>query len=110
MTRELVPSVSPDLPSKRWRAIIAALKRLPQGALSRGFGRLADTPLPRAMRSSVLGTFARMTGIAVDEAELPIVEYGSLNDFFVRRLRPGARPWTAPWSLSSARRGKTRST
>ena len=93
---EVVPAVSPDLPSKRWRAILAALRRLPQGALSRGFGRLADTPLPRAMRPSVLGTFARMTGIDVSEAELPIIEYGSLNDFFVRRLKPGVRPWTAP--------------
>jgi phosphatidylserine decarboxylase len=102
MTREMVPSVSPDLPSKRWRAIIAALKRLPQGAMSRGFGRLADTPLPRPMRASVLGTFARMTGIDVAEAELPLVEYGSLNQFFVRRLKAGARRWTAPLNAAGS--------
>lgn len=41
----------------------------------------------------MLGTFARATGIDVHEAELPIDAYGSLNRFFVRRLRPGSRNW-----------------
>ena len=93
---EPVPAVSPELPSPSWRATLAILRRLPQGALSRGFGRLADTPLPRPMRRAVLGAFARTVGIDVSEAELPFEEYGSLNDFFVRRLKPGARPWTLP--------------
>ena len=96
MNDEFVPVVSPDLPSKRWRAILAALKRLPQGALSRGFGRLADTPLPGPMRKTVLSSFARAVGIEVSEAERPLEEYASLNEFFVRRLKPGARPWLAP--------------
>jgi phosphatidylserine decarboxylase len=91
-----VPVVSPDLPSPAWRVVLAALKRLPQGAMSRSFGRLADTPLPRALRRPVLSAFARAVGINVSEAELPFDEYPSLNAFFVRRLRPDARPWTAP--------------
>jgi phosphatidylserine decarboxylase len=41
----------------------------------------------------VLGTFARMVGIDATEADLPLEEYASLNAFFVRRLRPGARTW-----------------
>jgi phosphatidylserine decarboxylase len=93
---ELIPSVSPDLPSRGWRVMLAALGRLPQGALSRGFGRLADTPIPRALRGPILGAFARTVGIDVSEAEQPLQAYTSLNNFFVRKLKPGARPWATP--------------
>jgi phosphatidylserine decarboxylase len=88
-----VPDVSPDLPNRRWRAALAVLRRLPQAALSRSLGRLADVRLPVPMRAPVLGTFARAVGIDAGEAELPIAEYESLNAFFVRRLRRGARSW-----------------
>lgn len=98
---EHVPTVSPELPSRTWRLILAALGRLPQGAFSRGFGRIADTPLPRALRRPVLGAFASAVGIDASEAEMPFEEYGSLNAFFVRRLKPGARPW----SLTSGQAG-----
>lgn len=83
----------PDDVSPTWSAVLAALGRLPQGALSRGAGWIADTPLPRAWRRGVLGTFARTVGIDVAEAELPLDRYESIGDFFVRRLRPGARTW-----------------
>ena len=83
----------PDDVSPAWGAILAALGRLPQGALSRGAGWVADTPLPPAWRRAVLGAFARTVGIDVTEAELPLEEYVSIGDFFVRRLRPGARAW-----------------
>jgi phosphatidylserine decarboxylase len=83
----------PDRPGAGWRATLAVLERLPQGALSRALGRVADVPLPRAVRPRVLGTFARALGIDLAEAELPLVEYGSVNELFVRRLRPGARSW-----------------
>ncbi len=88
-----IPDVTPQLPSRSWRTILGALSRLPQGALSRSFGRIADVRLPVALRRPVLGVFARGVGIDLSEAELPLEEYGSLNDFFVRRLRPGIRKW-----------------
>jgi phosphatidylserine decarboxylase len=88
-----VPDVSPDLPSRPWRTVLALLERLPQASLSRGFGRLADTRLPRTMRRPVIGAFARAVGIDTGEAEHPVEHYASINDFFVRRLRPGARSW-----------------
>jgi phosphatidylserine decarboxylase len=78
-----------------WRGAIAALERLPQGGLSRLAGRLADLPIPRAMRRSVLGAFARAVGADPREAELPLEEYATVDAFFVRRLRAGARPWKA---------------
>jgi phosphatidylserine decarboxylase len=84
---------SPDLPSLRWRAALSLLKRLPQGAFSRGFGRLADAPIPPALRPAVLGAFARAVGADVSEAELPLEAYPTLNRFFTRKLKAGARSW-----------------
>lgn len=84
----------PSRPSPGWRSTLALLERLPQGALSRGAGWLADRPLPRFLRRPVLGGFARLVGIDVGEAEHPVEAYPSLNHFFVRRLRPGVRSWS----------------
>ncbi len=86
-----IPDVSPDLPSATWRMVLAAMSRLPQAGLSRAFGAIADTPLPASMRATVLGGFAKAVGINIQEAEKPIEEYSSVNDFFVRRLAPGLR-------------------
>jgi phosphatidylserine decarboxylase len=88
-----IPDVSPELPPRTWRALLALVGRIPQGALSRSFGRLADLPIPRPLRPTLLGGFARSVGIDLSEAELPLREYPTLNEFFVRRLRPGARRW-----------------
>jgi phosphatidylserine decarboxylase len=84
---------NPDLPSLRWRAALSLLKCLPQGALSRGFGRLADAPIPPALRPAVLGAFARAVGADPSEAELPLEAYPTLNRFFTRKLAAGARTW-----------------
>jgi phosphatidylserine decarboxylase len=88
-----IPDVTPALPSRSWRIILALLSRLPQRALSRSFGAIADIRLPAALRRPVLGTFARGVGIDLSEAEYALDHYASLNEFFVRRLRPGARSW-----------------
>ncbi|MGQ0815034.1 MAG: archaetidylserine decarboxylase [Gemmatimonadota bacterium] len=93
MKDDTIPAVTPDLPSRGWRMTLGMLRRMPQGVLSRGFGRLADAPIPRGLRQGVLGSFARAVGIDVQEAELPIAEYTSLNNFFARRLKPGVRTW-----------------
>ncbi len=85
---------APQRVSLPWRLTLASLDRLPQGALSRLFGMLADLPLPRWARPVVIGTFARLAGVAVEEADQPILEYPSLNAFFVRRLEPGVHRWT----------------
>jgi phosphatidylserine decarboxylase len=83
----------PNPPPRSWRALLGLLGRLPQGALSRGFGRLADAPIPRPLREPLLGAFARGVGANVQEAELPLSAYPTLNRFFTRKLRPGARVW-----------------
>jgi phosphatidylserine decarboxylase len=86
-----IPDVSPEIPALHWRAMLHVLRFLPQGALSRGFGAVADTRLPHALRRPVLGTFARAMGIDASAAEHELEAYASINEFFVRRLRPGAR-------------------
>lgn len=91
---------SPALPPVSARAGLALLARLPQGALSRGFGRLADLPIPRPLRPLLLRAFARIVGADVTEAELPLDRYSTLNRFFTRKLRSGARRW--PRSANAA--------
>jgi phosphatidylserine decarboxylase len=85
--------VDPDLPPRRWRLLLPLLGRLPQGAMSRSFGRLADLPLPAGLRRPLLGAFARAVGADLAEIEHPLEEYSTLNEFFVRRLRSGTRSW-----------------
>ncbi|MSR36918.1 MAG: phosphatidylserine decarboxylase [Gemmatimonadetes bacterium] len=91
------PENSPDLPSPKvslgWRATLSLLQRLPQAGLSRLLGRIADVPVPPALRASVFGTFARAVGADLSEVELPLAEYPTVNAFFVRRLKPGLRSW-----------------
>lgn len=86
---------TPEAPAPSWRILLALLKRLPQGAISRAAGRAADIPLPHSLRRPVLGTFARAVGIDLSEAEKALDAYGSVSEFFVRRLRPGVRSWPA---------------
>lgn len=86
---------APDRPSIPWRLTLRALKRLPQGGLSRAFGWISDRTVPKPLRSLVLGGFTRATGIRMEEAEHPLTEYDSINRLFVRRLREGARSWPA---------------
>ena len=55
--------------------------------ISRVTGRLAQSAVSRRF----IPSFARMYGIQIHEAEKPIGEYGTLNEFFTRRLKDGAR-------------------
>jgi len=85
-----------------WRLLLAILKRLPQGALSRATGRVADLRLPGFLRGSVNGAFARVAGIDREEAESPPAAYPSVGAYFTRRLRPGVRSWPAdPLAIAS---------
>jgi len=74
------------------RIALAALKRLPRNHVSRVAGMAAATPVPRPLRPAVLGAAAKIMHIDAGEAEKNIGEYRSLNDFFTRKLQPGARP------------------
>jgi len=98
---EVTPAVTPDPPSRTWATLLAILRRLPQASLSRGMGHIADLPLPRLVRVPALRTFASAFDIDVGEAARPLSAYGSLNDFFVRRLRDEARSWPTGPAVAS---------
>ena len=51
-------------------------------------GRRYDSP--RSRRD--IRALAAIPGCRAEEAEKPVSEYSSFNEFFTRRLRPGARP------------------
>jgi phosphatidylserine decarboxylase len=61
------------------------LKRAPFNHL---YGALQRSPRSRGK----IERFVRELGIDASEAELPLSAYRSLDDFFTRRLKPGARP------------------
>lgn len=93
---------TPEVPPFRARALLSLIRRVPQGVLSRAFGRLADVPLPRPLRRPVLGAFARAVGVDVAEAERALEEYESLNRFFTRRLKEGVRVWPDDPSVAAS--------
>ncbi|ULH27489.1 archaetidylserine decarboxylase [Leptospira weilii] len=67
------------------------LSVVPKNLLSLLFGLLASFRLPRFLLIPILKAFARAYKINVDEAEFEIQEYNSLNAFFTRALKAGAR-------------------
>lgn len=75
------------------RAIL--LGCLPKVALSRLCGLLCRTPLPRWLRPRVYRWFARRYGADLGEVLGDLGDFRSLQHFFQRPLRPGARPVAA---------------
>ena len=58
------------------------------GFVSRLMGRRYDSPRSR----KAIASLASIPGCRPEEAEKPLSGYSSFNEFFTRRLRPGARP------------------
>ena len=73
------------------RLLILLLSVLPKHGMSRFAGHLANLPIPRPLRGPVYRGFARVFGARLDEVELPLAEYGSINAFFTRQLKAGLR-------------------
>jgi phosphatidylserine decarboxylase len=61
-------------------------------ALSSVVGWAADRRIPRPLRARVYRTYARFTGADLSEVRLDLPSFPSLGAFFVRELKPGARP------------------
>ena len=77
------------------RLLILFLSVLPKHGMSRVAGRVANLPVPWPLRPFVYRAFARIFGADLDEVELPLSSYGSVNAFFTRQLKPGLRPVAA---------------
>ena len=72
--------------------VVEVVRFLPQGIISRCWGWLARLRRPLFFVDWFKATFISATGIDMGEAALPLAAYGSLEDLFVRTLRPGLRP------------------
>lgn len=68
------------------------LTALPKVALSRLTGALVSIPLPRAIRVRLFRWFARRYGASLEDLDGELDQFGSLQQFFRRGLRDGARP------------------
>lgn len=56
--------------------------------ISKTTGRFAKSSISKIM----IPKFAKLYGISINDAEKPLEQYASLNDFFTRRLKSGVRP------------------
>lgn len=74
------------------RLLLAALRVLPIHALSRLAGRLMSVPLPAPLQRWAIVAYGRLTGVDFAEVRDPLDSFRSLQDFFTRALRDGARP------------------
>ena len=66
-----------------------------RSALSHSVGWAAGLSLPRFLRAPVYQSYARAMGVDLSEMRAPLDSHPSLGAFFVRQLKPGARPITA---------------
>jgi phosphatidylserine decarboxylase len=65
---------------------------VPKRAVSEAIGWGVSLGIPARLRTLMLTRFARVYGIDVSEAEKPLAEYAGFDEFFTRKLQPGARP------------------
>lgn len=65
---------------------------LPLRSISRAWGSFMSLEIPVWMRPYAYKAWARAFHSNLEEAALPLEEYTSLQDFFVRSLKEGCRP------------------
>lgn len=68
------------------------LRLVPRNHLSRVTGKIAALEFPAAIQERLLQIFVACYGIALDDVAAPLSSFRSLRDFFIRDLKPGARP------------------
>jgi phosphatidylserine decarboxylase len=85
-----------------WPFSLHLLRFYPKRLGSALAGWAASRRLPRSLRGPLLGGFAAAYGLDLEEAELPLADYPSLQSLFTRRLKPGLRPQaeTAPGAVN----------
>jgi phosphatidylserine decarboxylase len=74
------------------RLLLAILYWVPKNGISRLAGRIASLRLPAGLQRAEIRLFARLADVNVEAARDPVESYDSLQRFFVRALREGARP------------------
>jgi phosphatidylserine decarboxylase len=74
------------------RALLGLLHLLPKNAMSRIMGRFASCALPGPIQRAEIRLFARLAGVDLSEMRDEVEAFASLQQFFTRALRSGARP------------------
>ena len=74
------------------RLLLVFLYLLPKNGISRIAGWIASLRLPGPLQRAEIRLFARLAGVDLSEAKEPIEFHDSLQHFFTRALRKGARP------------------
>jgi|SRR6478752_1381290 len=74
------------------RAARSVWRIVPKRAVSGAIGWGVSLGIPAPLRTVMLTRFAGIYGIDITEAEKPLAEYEGFDEFFTRKLRPGARP------------------
>ncbi len=72
--------------------LLQLLRVVPKNAISRLAGRVVSIRWPFGLARPIVAGFARAVGADVSEARDPIERFESVQSFFVRALRDGARP------------------
>lgn len=65
---------------------------LPVNLMTHLAGKFAALEIPSGLRLPLFGLYAKMFGCNIDEADRPLVEYLTFNEFFARGLKTGSRP------------------
>ena len=81
-----------DILRGRMSFALGALRLLPRNWLSRAAGRFAAWRLPGPCVRAEIALFARAFGVDLGEVREPLDSFESLQAFFTRALRDGARP------------------
>ncbi len=76
-------------------AFISIMKLLPKSAMSRAVGSMTRMGAPKSVHRLAIRSFAKLYGIATEEAERGLDEYENFGAFFTRRLKEGLRPIAA---------------
>ena len=64
---------------------------IPKNLISRLFGYFARFKFPKFLMLPILKVFSKTYSIKLEEAELSLKQYSSLNAFFIRNLKKGIR-------------------
>lgn len=82
------------------RAIYLLLYLLPKNFVSALMGKLVSIRWPKPMMLVINKAFVRIFKIDLKEALLPLPQYETLQDLFIRRLKPGLRKFAESGVLS----------
>eukprot|EP00047_Mylnosiga_fluctuans_P015498 m.47075 g.47075 ORF g.47075 m.47075 type:complete len:368 (+) comp5951_c0_seq1:319-1422(+) len=99
ISKELASEESGAFPERT----VSLITSLPTRYLSRLWGTVNQLELPVWLRKPILGTYASIFGCNLEEAaDSNLEHYSNLQEFFVRKLKDGARPIAADLMVSPA--------